>query len=1127
MFKRQLRKCANGLMVATLLAIPCFAQERGIPIFQDGFDTKDTFAERWVPKGKDIIPVDGKVLLPEGSLRMRRDTPLEFYVSLDIALKEANHKAHCGFQIEGKRFAVTQDGNAGLLKDGALTDPVKIDGFGLGRTLSLILLRKIDNGKARYVFLINGKEIATASGDGEKANQLDFFSDGIPLELDNFGLFAVKGADDSPNLVINSSFEHAQDGFPLYFSRNWWAFNLTQPRPYEDYISAWSLDETEKHSGKQSLKIVFDETTAGAPALWAWGAATAKDMPGVFSVWMKADQEDFPVTIAYGKGKEVMVGKEWKRYEVVNPKLPAPGTYSPVTIVFGRRGGLWVDDLQAEIINGFDEEKFKAGSTFATEHRPSMLDKERFCKPEAPVRTADISVPKLPSDVVPNGVLDTWKGYATKLDKFYHLTKISRGKTEAYLACDNQNFYVGFRAFTDDLSKVNTTPHERDGGMDSKRDMAEILVDPYAGDDDFQYYQFISCPGGWRIDKGLGMDGSWDGEWKSTVALNEKNKCIDYEFTIPLATLASPALKSRWTLNLHRYDAAHQEIPTLIVSRTPSFRAQNRWPFVQFPADVMTPYTVGAAAGAFTDSLNGFVVSFDMVNGTGKDLAVKAELLDLQNAAGTLGIQEFTLKQGASTLAFNTKTKTDKVRLKLTRNGKPISDQFVKLEKRSPVSVLGRLSYYMNEPEALFKVKTNLAEPQKMTAVLECAGQKVETPALANFKIALPLKDIPNGTYDITLTLRKDGKAAGSTKTTLVKRPFKKGAAQINRFTRSLIHDGKTIFPIMPFIEVSKTFTKQQSEAVAAFLEKNGFRYACFLTEPQVEQPAVWFMDEANKRGIQILLWGGYNQILNDEVLQQFVSKFDYPNVFSQMVEDEAELRLPSDTARDFLRKLRPYFPYQPVYMNYTVLGIPSRYANLESDILMLDDYLTNTEGRTVESVVKQVDMMRKAGEEEGKPCYYFIAGGTMPLHFREPSYAEQIAQTYGCIAAGCTGLSYFYGRPVTPGNWKAYIQLNKEILSLTDILLSEEETAAAQSTGNDRLLRSITRKHEGYLYVVSCNIDENPAGEVTFTLPPEYKYDSSAEVLFENRKVDVKDGKFSDTFPGHARHVYKVKEGK
>ena len=35
-------------------------------------------------------------------------------------------------------------------------------------------------------------------------------------------------------------------------------------------------------------------------------------------------------------------------------------------------------------------------------------------------------------------------------------------------------------------------------------------------------------------------------------------------------------------------------------------------------------------------------------------------------------------------------------------------------------------------------------------------------------------------------------------------------------------------------------------------------------------------------------------------------------------------------------------------------------------------------------------------------------------------SYAEQIAQSYGCIAAGCTGLGYFYGRPVTPGNWKS-----------------------------------------------------------------------------------------------------------
>ena len=61
-------------------------------------------------------------------------------------------------------------------------------------------------------------------------------------------------------------------------------------------------------------------------------------------------------------------------------------------------------------------------------------------------------------------------------------------------------------------------------------------------------------------------------------------------------------------------------------------------------------------------------------------------------------------------------------------------------------------------------------------------------------------------------------------------------------------------------------------------------------------------------------------------------------------------------------------------------------------------------------------------------------------------------------------------------------------------------------------------------MYVVACNIDEKAIGDVSFTLPGGLKYAREAQVLFEERAVPVKDGKFADSFPGHARHVYQVK---
>jgi hypothetical protein len=286
---------------------------------------------------------------------------------------------------------------------------------------------------------------------------------------------------------------------------------------------------------------------------------------------------------------------------------------------------------------------------------------------------------------------------------------------------------------------------------------------------------------------------------------------------------------------------------------------------------------------------------------------------------------------------------------------------------------------------------------------------------------------------------------------------------------------------------------------------------------------AKMFMDKALENDMKIMLWTQYFKT-PDEKLQKMLKKFNYPNILSQMVMDEPELGTPSDEALAFLRKMRKLFPYQPTHMNNTVMGIPNRYANLETDILMLDDYLTNRERRTVASVVDAVDIMKEAGAAEGKPCFYFLVADNSPLHGREPSYKEQIAQTYGCIGAGCTGLSYFYGFPKTQGNWKAYVQLNREILSLNDIILSEEEYTESKCDTDVKKLRFITRKHNGFAYIISCNIDRNALGKVAFELPADYRYHGKVEVLFENRQIKQRKGRFVDDFAGHSRHVYKIK---
>lgn len=1128
---------ASTIMLAVLTAVTVFAQERGTPMFQDAFDTKDTFAENWVVgKGWNgrVLSADGKVSFPQGGdLLMRRDTPVEFHAEMDITVnglaKEASAgNGFCGFKIEGFLFTLTNEGRywvASSPKESGgtgLNGPV--EGFQFGKPVRIALVRKAKAGAAKYIFHVNGKEAATRvfnltkQSDG-KYKPLAVFSYKIDMSMDNFGLFMVKRSDaDSPNLIFNSGFEHELGGFPPYYTTPDFNAEKIAQIPYEQFLASVALDDREKHSGTYSLRLINDGSTRGnSQSIRPWGVGTVKGGSGVFSAWMKADREDFPVVLAYRArmGKQtVLVGKEWRRYEVVHTNLPKPGVYSPVQFSFKEQGTLWVDDLQAEFISTPTAAELESGKTFATPYRPSELDASRFGKRAevVAVRAPEIVVPKLPVGIIPGEGLDAWAKHAVKRDDFYYGEKLPEIKTEAYLACDERNVHVGFRCFVRDVTKV-----------DPKRDIAEIIAEPIVSGKKFMQFQFYAYADGSRDDKGLGMDAAWDGHWESKVELNEKRSSIDYTITIPLADFAHPEMKTSWIMNLHRYDSATKEVVTLIRCANPSFTNPQLWPFVKFPEEVIKPYVIGVGGGGYSDSS----LTLDVANHTGRERKVTVEL----TAGESIRTQEATLGVGANSVSFSMQLENPKVAVKLTENGELLCNQICILEKREPVSLLGRLSFYMNEVEAPFRVTTSVMNPESLTAVLTCGEVKIRRQAAAKFQTSLPLGELPEGTNGVTLALMtEDGKTVAQTSARLIKRPFKDGAGQINHFSRSLMHNGEPVVPFAPFFVIYGKWGMNEAalDGYVALLEKYGFRYVhiLFQSSKNTEKENALtrhFLDVTNQKGIKVILWSKYSEY-TDEACAETRKVLDFPNVITQMVLDEPELSQTSDWSRDYLRKMRAFFPYHPTQMNNTVLGVPARHGNLETDILMLDDYLTNRENRTVRSVVEHADVMWEAGAADGKPCWYFIVGNNTSLHYREPTYAEQIAQTYGNVAAGCTGFSLFYGWPGTLGNWKAYLQLNEEILALTDVLTTEEETAQASATGDPNLMRHIAKKHNGNLYVVACNIDETPAGTIDFTLPTELDYAGDAEVMFEDRSVSVRNGAFSDDFGGHTRHVYRIK---
>jgi hypothetical protein len=344
-------------------------------------------------------------------------------------------------------------------------------------------------------------------------------------------------------------------------------------------------------------------------------------------------------------------------------------------------------------------------------------------------------------------------------------------------------------------------------------------------------------------------------------------------------------------------------------------------------------------------------VTLDLANHTGKERKVTVEL-----TAGELTQKrDVALKSGANSISFPIQLKNPKVAVKLFENGALLCNQICILEKRDPVSMLGRLSFYMNEADASFRVTTSVVKPETLTAVLTCGKVSVKQKAATKFQIDLPLKDIADGTHTATLSLvDEDGKMVAQTSATLIKRPFKDGAAQINHFSRSLMHNGEPVVPFAPFFVILEKWgmNEEALDGYVSLLDKYGFRYVhiLFQSKKNMEKENAlvrYFLDETNKKGIKVILWSKYYDY-TDEACAETRKMLDSPNVVTQMVLDEPELSKPSDWSRDFLRKMRAFFPYHPTQMNSTVLGVPARHGNLETDILMLDDYLTNQENRTV-----------------------------------------------------------------------------------------------------------------------------------------------------------------------------------
>ncbi len=1106
----------------------------GAVLFSDDFSTKEVFAENWEIKGKTYHKEKSAYVPLGGSVIMRAKLPGDFYLTAKITLEKKatpDPKKYgmaflqfgnfdCLLRTDGMFCAIYPNPSG----KGLMGTSVNIPDFQMGKTYEVTVIGRRLEKSDLYTAFLDGKQIASVNVPLRKEEvKFHFVAANCDFSVNDFRLCRPASENASPNLIVNSSFEHLQEGYPLFY-------NTDTPRvftyngPYEKYIGTYSIDTAEKVSGKNSLKLVFDKELCTRQGCFTYSTGVVVGQPVTFSVWLKADREGLPVTLTlwevYTKWdrREVRLTKDWKRYELTVPSAAQP--LFRCGIIFNAPGTVWMDDLQLEL----------AGKP--SSYKVSDLDAVKFSSDSVPALPAvpPVVVKKLKKSPAMDGNIDSWISEAAKFGPFYVKTKRPVDPTDAYAACDDKNLYIAVRAHVKDLSKVRTEKVGHDDFKIFGHENLEVLIDP--GKSNQFYCQLVTDASGSQTDMGKGRNKNWNGKWFAVAKPNPGQKSIDYEIRIPFSDLAGSSIAGDWGINLGRNDTVTGELSSIIPFQgDPDFHKVRNFPVLRLPSDVLKRYAFEAANSEFrrADRNTQLACVLRNLSGDSRKVVVSALWNGTEIASKTL-----TLKMGdnACLLPLNAAV-PDSAEIEYAlrdEKNEPLFSQTLFTRTVSPIAATTRYSLYTpKDKEAIFRISASLPDPEKYTYEITCGNAKAAGKAGTLFEAALPLKEVAEGIHEAKIRLiAPDGKTVASAVVPLKKMDLPAGAARINNFAGCLELNGKNTLFFMPLLGTSGGPSQPGHFArMADRLADSGFKQCMFVfNRKHGFEKAVDFCREAKARGLAVIAWNDDWYKTDDEALVQKEVKTlsDIGSVAAFMVLDEPDLRYKSEETRQYMLRMMKRIPNYPVFMNNTMLGIPNRYADYTTDILMLDDYLTNQENKTVlNHVMPPMDAIVKASRSSrNQPCWFFLVGNNTHNHYREPTGAEQTAQTWGCVVTGATGLAYFLGMPNWPGNWKAYLELNREILALNDPLMSEEKTKDA--TVSDKTLRFMTRKYNGFLYVFAVNTDPAPVANVSFALPAEFKYADSAEVEFENRKVDVMDGRFTDSFPGYSRHIYKIR---
>ena len=1129
----------------SLLATCHVTAENVINHYFDDFAVKDLLLENYkVTPARDWSVKDGRLHAKPtatASVTLKKEIPndKDMMVEVDISLSQLiNHFA--GVRFKGVNFMIRPDGFWYTYqvkgKDGYLGNLIQQE-IKKDKQYKFKIISRRSEKALLFTWFVDGLKIGEFM-ETEKIKGGDvflaLFVNKTPCSYDNLSISELSKERVSSNLLKNSSFEILQDGWPLNFRvGNTSASFLINYGSIENVWKSRVLDTDIHHTGNNSLKLIVSDDIKHN-TLTSSAITVSVGKPFVYSLYLKSSEDKMPVELFAwewtGKrhSKTVHVGTDWQRYQLVVPS--AAKRNIRVGVKASEKGILWADSLQVEA-----DEK-------ATPYEASSLDKRTALgKLSKTVYPKKIIVKKFNSPPVMDGKLEKQWLEMNKTDRFLISGKKPSDKTIAYVGSDDENLYIGLKCYSRDLNKLVANAKKHDDPKIWSDDNIELFIDQNF--DRETYFHFTVNSQGMKADVGPGRNMGWSAEWEAKTSLNPKERCWECEIKLPLSILKINDFQvDEWGINFCRSVKDVGEYSCTSLIDAVDFHSVKNYGSILWGKNTLKSfyYPVTGLRIAEDPSSKKLKVEGAIQNLTEKTSDIQLEFRVDSNIVAQKNLGKIA-KNEKKAFSLPYKGKLSKKNVKLIGSLSDSNNKVLAVFDSHPEVVKGakiymRRNYYMNEKDAVLVADINFSIPNGMTArVMIHPSQGKGSPLWSgnfnkvtkNMRLPLPIEKLKSGDYRVTLVLISADKVVFQTTTALRKMDLRQNGVQIDRERLCIVVDGKPFFVIAPLTQTMTGHDLAFAEKYVDHYYKAGFKTIMAVMgchHKNFSQFNQDLLELAAARGMKVLFWpaGFQDPRFHKYGIDRMVKEFGgSPSLIAWLAVDEPELHATEKQVWDTIRSFRKFDPYHPVFMNNSVMGIPARYADLDTDILSIDDYLTNRQGRTVKSVLDQVKIMVGVGRLEQKPSFMFLVGNNTSLHSREPSAAEQVAQTYGTLIAGVTGIYYFTGQPMVQKHWEAYIRTNREILSLSDIIFSLENVTATKIL--DPSINHMTRKHKGYLYVISVNIEDQPV-ETRISMLTGINLSSHVEVLFENREIELKDNSFKDSYKPHQRHVYRVK---